>query len=350
MDTIGTVYRELGLYDEAVPLVEQALEIRRRSSSATRPSRDRREPGRTSPTSTGAGPLSTPPSRLYERALATRERLLGADHPDLADEPQRPRHPALEPGPIRPGRAALPPRPGDPRGGPGGRTHPEVAVGLDNLAILYKDQGRQDEAEPLYQRSLAIREKSSGAGPSGGGDQPQQPRRALPGAGALRRGRAALPPGGGRSGRPPSAAIIRRWRWASTTSPPSASSRAATTRRSVSSTARWGSSRAPSARSTPISATSLQGLGKLHSARGEPGAAGLLLSRALAILEGASAPGTPTSAAAAGSRRRRPGGGTGGGRQAGYRRAAAILGGLEDPELAAAMAELAAELRVGARL
>src|SRR5262249_40802065 len=39
---------------------------------------------------------------------------------------------------------------------------PDVATSLHNLAILYADQGRYAEAEPLYKRALAIREKVLG--------------------------------------------------------------------------------------------------------------------------------------------------------------------------------------------
>ncbi len=35
-----------------------------------------------------------------------------------------------------------------------------LATSLNNLALLYDDQGRYKEAEPLYQRSLAIWEKA----------------------------------------------------------------------------------------------------------------------------------------------------------------------------------------------
>jgi tetratricopeptide (TPR) repeat protein len=35
-------------------------------------------------------------------------------------------------------------------------------VYLNNLANLYKAQNKYDEAEPLYKRSLAIREKAVG--------------------------------------------------------------------------------------------------------------------------------------------------------------------------------------------
>jgi tetratricopeptide (TPR) repeat protein len=40
--------------------------------------------------------------------------------------------------------------------------HPDVAVSLNNLAMLYTAQGQYAEAEPLYKRSLAIREKALG--------------------------------------------------------------------------------------------------------------------------------------------------------------------------------------------
>ena len=44
-----------------------------------------------------------------------------------------------------------------------GRDHPDVAGSLNNLANLYSDMGRYAEAEPLFRRSLAIREKQLGA-------------------------------------------------------------------------------------------------------------------------------------------------------------------------------------------
>ena len=44
-----------------------------------------------------------------------------------------------------------------------GRDHPDVATSLNNLAVLYQAMGRYAEAEPLYRRSLEIREKQLGA-------------------------------------------------------------------------------------------------------------------------------------------------------------------------------------------
>jgi tetratricopeptide (TPR) repeat protein len=43
-----------------------------------------------------------------------------------------------------------------------GEHHPSVAQSLNNLAALYDNQGKYEQALPLYERSLAIREKVLG--------------------------------------------------------------------------------------------------------------------------------------------------------------------------------------------
>ena len=43
-----------------------------------------------------------------------------------------------------------------------GPDHPDVAQSLNGLAALYKAEGRYADAEPLYKRCLAIREKALG--------------------------------------------------------------------------------------------------------------------------------------------------------------------------------------------
>ncbi len=43
-----------------------------------------------------------------------------------------------------------------------GPNHPDLATSLNNLALLYKDQGEYAQAERLYKRSLAIDEKALG--------------------------------------------------------------------------------------------------------------------------------------------------------------------------------------------
>ena len=56
-----------------------------------------------------------------------------------------------------------------------------MATSLNNLAELYHDQGQYAEAEPLFERALAIREQALGPGASERGHEPQQPGGALPG-------------------------------------------------------------------------------------------------------------------------------------------------------------------------
>ncbi|MCA2693052.1 MULTISPECIES: CHAT domain-containing tetratricopeptide repeat protein, partial [unclassified Microcystis] len=43
-----------------------------------------------------------------------------------------------------------------------GDNHPDTAISLNNLALLYKSQGRYSEAEPLYKQALAIRKQQLG--------------------------------------------------------------------------------------------------------------------------------------------------------------------------------------------
>ncbi len=45
-----------------------------------------------------------------------------------------------------------------------GLGHPRLATSLDNLAGLHHEQGNYAEAEPLYKRSMAVREKALGPG------------------------------------------------------------------------------------------------------------------------------------------------------------------------------------------
>ena len=45
-----------------------------------------------------------------------------------------------------------------------GPDHPDVATGLNNLAELYRERGRLDEAELMQTKALVIREQALGAG------------------------------------------------------------------------------------------------------------------------------------------------------------------------------------------
>jgi len=76
-------------------------------------------------------------------------------------EPEQPRAAVQHPRPVRAGRAALQALAGDPEKALGPE-HPDVAQSLNNLAELYRSQGRYAQAEPLYKRSLAMLEKVLG--------------------------------------------------------------------------------------------------------------------------------------------------------------------------------------------
>jgi tetratricopeptide (TPR) repeat protein len=45
-----------------------------------------------------------------------------------------------------------------------GPEHASVTTSLNDLALLYNNQGRYADAEPLYQRALTISEKALGPG------------------------------------------------------------------------------------------------------------------------------------------------------------------------------------------
>lgn len=98
---------------------------------------------------------------LLQRALRIRETALGPDHPDVAQtlnnlagvEMMKDRFDEAE-ALLRRGlairEAALPP------------DHPDIAANLQALAVLYNTQDRHAEAEPLHRRSLAIWRKTLG--------------------------------------------------------------------------------------------------------------------------------------------------------------------------------------------
>ena len=73
-----------------------------------------------------------------------------------------------------------------------GPYHPDVAVSLNYLALLYDKQGRYADAESLYKRSLGIREKALGPDHPDVAVSLNNLADALPRAGSIPRRRAAL--------------------------------------------------------------------------------------------------------------------------------------------------------------
>jgi CHAT domain-containing protein/Tfp pilus assembly protein PilF len=98
---------------------------------------------------------------LHLRSLEIWEKALGLDHPGVADVlnnlallyDERGEYAKAEPLHQRALKI---------REGSLGPEHPDVAESLNNLGIIYSTRGEYAKAEPLYQRALAIREKAEG--------------------------------------------------------------------------------------------------------------------------------------------------------------------------------------------
>jgi CHAT domain-containing protein len=142
-----------GKYNEAIPLAEQALAIRKQQLGDNHPD-----------TATSLNNLAglyesqgrySEAEPLYKQALAIRKQQLGDNHPDTASSlnnlaglyESQGRYSEAEPLYNR-SLAIRKQQLGD--------NHPDTASSLNNLAELYRVQGRYSEAEPLYNRSLAI--------------------------------------------------------------------------------------------------------------------------------------------------------------------------------------------------
>jgi CHAT domain-containing protein/Tfp pilus assembly protein PilF len=159
--------RRAGRYDEALPLVERALQIRQSVLSLEHPSvahalnnlavlhMDKGDYARAEP--------------LFIRALGIRERALGPEHPDVAQSLNNLAILYLNKGAYAKAeplyRRAL--SIWEKALGP---EHFQVAGFLNNLGVLYRNKGDYVKAEPLFQRALSIWEKALG---------PEQPEVAL---------------------------------------------------------------------------------------------------------------------------------------------------------------------------
>ena len=151
MGTMGGVYLALGRYEEAEPLLEEALRLRLRvlgdEHSDTLASRD------------GLAELRWRQARyseaepLVRSSLQLRRRLLGDEHPDTLQaldnlgslQWQQERYAEAESHYLEAlaGRRRVL-----------GDEHPDTLITVNNLAVLYKVMGRYEEAEPLYLEDL----------------------------------------------------------------------------------------------------------------------------------------------------------------------------------------------------
>jgi CHAT domain-containing protein/Tfp pilus assembly protein PilF len=146
-------------YDEALPLLERALEIRQKTLSPGDPL--------VAQALNSAGNLYwrkadyAKAEPLYQQALAITEKERGAEHPDVATALNSLANLYHSKGDY-PRAESLYQRALSIRETAQGPEHPDVAAPLNNLANLYREKGEYDKAEPLFRRALAIREKTLG--------------------------------------------------------------------------------------------------------------------------------------------------------------------------------------------
>ncbi|MFM7219328.1 MAG: tetratricopeptide repeat protein [Nodosilinea sp.] len=159
LNGLAVVYTKMGRYAEAEPLYQRALAIREKALGPNHPDTAKSLNGLASGYSSQGRYSEAEP--LYRRALAIREKALGPDHPDTAESLNRLASVYADMGryteaePLYQRALAI-------REKALGLEHPDTAQSLNGLAVVYQYLGRYTEAETLYQRALAIREKVLG--------------------------------------------------------------------------------------------------------------------------------------------------------------------------------------------
>jgi len=159
MGTMGDVYRNLGLYEQARPLLEEALRTRQDLLGEEHPDVAHSLNG-LAIVLWRAGDYDAARS-LLERALKIREEALGPDHSEVAKSLASLAGLLNETGDYE-GARPLYERALTIEEKIFGPEHPEVAYSLNGLAILLKDTGNHDAAQPLFERAVAILEKARG--------------------------------------------------------------------------------------------------------------------------------------------------------------------------------------------
>jgi serine/threonine protein kinase/tetratricopeptide (TPR) repeat protein len=201
METMGRVYRNLGLYALAAPILEKSLSLKRKVYGEEHME-----------VATGLHTLAVlydtqgkyqEAESFFRQSLAIKEKIFGQDHPEVARSLNSiavvnwNQGKYAEAEPLFQRSLAIKERalgPDDPEVGNTitnlgvlyhlqskfeeaeplfqralaisekvlGEDHPDVAASLNNLGSLYEDMEKREEAEPLYERALAIWEKALG--------------------------------------------------------------------------------------------------------------------------------------------------------------------------------------------
>ncbi len=159
MDTIGMVYRGLGLYDSAIPLLEKSLTLRRETLG--------NESVETAQSLNDLGWVLLEKQRskeaepLLNEAIRIRRRLRGDEHQETAESLNLLAFARKDQGDIAAAESlyretlAL-------RRKIFGNMHRDVAQSLNNLALLLSEKGDYDAADKLYQEALIIDRKLAG--------------------------------------------------------------------------------------------------------------------------------------------------------------------------------------------
>ncbi len=157
---VGQVYVNLGLFDEAAPLLERALDIRRRELDDDDPeiADSLNELARLA-WSRGDYPEAL---RLHRRAAEIRERVLEPGHEDLAQSLHDLGSAEWAAGDFEAAREPLE-RSLEMRKKALGSSHPKVAESLNTLGALYYRMDDYDTARELWESALAIQERALGA-------------------------------------------------------------------------------------------------------------------------------------------------------------------------------------------
>ncbi len=159
LGTLGEVYRKLGLYDQAGPLLERALAMRRNLFGGAHPE-VATSLNQWAVLRWEQGAYDEAEQRLRE-ALAIRHTTLGEDHPDVAET-------LNDLGAVLNARGAFEEAEQHERRALAidrnhyGDEHPEVATDLDNLGVLFYDRGDYATAEQFYREALAMRQQLLG--------------------------------------------------------------------------------------------------------------------------------------------------------------------------------------------
>jgi PAS domain S-box-containing protein len=156
LDTLGGIHTELGFFDDARGLLQEALTIREQGLG--------KEHLEVAATLVRLGTLAHLSGQgdavaLFKRALAIREERLGNEHPEVADVLNKLGTTLAAHGRFDEAKATLQRALAlDER--LWGKADPRVAKVLHNLSGIAFYRGRVPEAEQLLERALAIREKA----------------------------------------------------------------------------------------------------------------------------------------------------------------------------------------------